>query len=162
MSETRWAWIVSLGLCWACGGSTEFDRSKSDAAPAPCNDLQAIEVDPTCVPLAEVATPTGGPIADGVYVLVEYATAGCNLGLRRTSRISWLSEDTYDLELVLPQPDSRANATFVTSGTSITSTYTCGGSQDPPLQYAITDGPDGYRFSVIAESSALVYQRFGD
>jgi hypothetical protein len=162
MSATPWALIVVLGLgAQACGGSTEFDRSKSEEDPPPCNDLEVTDVVPSCVAADEIPAPTGGKIADGAYVLVGYSTPTCNFGFKRTSRITSISDDTYQLELVI-EHYGPANATFVTSGTTITSTYTCGGGEDPPLEYAIEDGPDAYRFTVIDESTAFFFERFGD
>ncbi len=158
----RWTAIVLFGLgAQACGGSTEFDRKKSDAGTGACNDLELVDVVPSCVQLDELPAPTGGEIADGLYALVGYSTPVCNFGFKRTSRITKTSDDLYELELVVEHYPA-VSGTFVTSGTTITSTYTCGGSEDPPLDYAISDSPDGYVFTIEGGDSALIYQRVGD
>jgi len=163
------ALLVALS-CQACGGATERDRADGGSAAAgsggtggACNDLERVDIHPTCSAWETIPDAVGGSIPDGLYVLVGYSTPGCTFGSERTARISRLYDDVYALELVTDQLDGRASATFVTSGTTMTTEYTCAGPAEPEhLTYSVFEEAGGVELHVLGGQSALIFERFGD
>jgi hypothetical protein len=143
----------------ATGGSATGGSGTGGAA---CNDIQLVSTTATCTAFTSEPTPSGGVIADGTYALESDQLASC-LSWGQTVHITGAARNTYVAETVVSIAQTRANAEFVTSGTSLVSTSTCGGDPTPEnWNYSVYSiGPNDY-FRLSDYRSVFVYLRVGN
>ena len=158
---------VSRGGAPPGGSPTGGSPSGGSAGTAQCNDLELIGLTAICSPPGELPALTGGQITDGLYLLLGYTAASCDYVLEETLRITRTSDSTYDVEVVAAVEAAgltvNANAVFVTSGTTLTSSLTCGGEGEPQQSsYSMVQTVDSAHLVVSDEDGVYTYQRFGD
>ncbi|HVJ17150.1 MAG TPA: hypothetical protein VM686_17035 [Polyangiaceae bacterium] len=149
----------------AGAGGSEDGGAAGAGGEAPCNDLELIDHVAPCTPFTAAPAETGGDIVDGVYELLSWEAMFCLAGLAQTVRVTQTAANTYELETVATLGGGiRANADFVTDGTTLIDTSTCGTEDDLVQEWTYSayqaESSDYLRLS--SPASVFVFQRVAD
>lgn len=127
-----------------------------------CNDLQLIEMAPTCTVLGAPVPEQGGTLVEGTFALVSYQMPICLAGLEQTLHIEETAPNTYHVETIANLGDVRANSTFVRQGLVLSSTSTCGAEEvNEPYGYTAYED-QGVPHLRLANQGTFTYRRVSD